>query len=100
MATRNSSSCTVMLTGPALTAWGEGKPEGNCFPRCPQASHPPHAMRTGQVHCAEVLGADRAIFRRRLRRNLMGRPDRGNDLFRRLPEPFGEDFVRQKRIVA
>src|SRR5260370_19255942 len=30
-----------MLTGPALTARGDGKPEGNCFPRCPQATHPP-----------------------------------------------------------
>ena len=55
MATRNSSSCTVMLTGPALTAWGDRKPEGNCAFSLPSGFLSPQALRTGQIYCAEVL---------------------------------------------
>src|SRR6266404_5669949 len=37
----DSGFCTVRSCGPARKAWGEGEPEGNCFPRCLRAPPPP-----------------------------------------------------------
>ena len=37
-------------------------------------------------------------MRRALKPNPIGRPDRENDLFRRIPESFSDDLVRLKRI--
>jgi hypothetical protein len=46
-----------MLSGPALRAWGDRKPEGNCAFSLPSGFLSPQAMRTGQNHRAEVLGS-------------------------------------------
>src|SRR6266404_9979080 len=55
VASRQSSFCAVMLRGPARKAWGEGKPEGNCFPRCLRGP-PPHGPCEPAKSHADVLG--------------------------------------------